>query len=302
MNLAVCVVITFAALALCASSGMTATVPQLMNYQGRLNDNTGAPVDGTKTIVFSLYSSATGTPAIWTETQNVNVNNGAFNAVLGSVTPLPTTVFDNAEVWLGIAVGSDLEMTPRQRISSVGYSVRAAKADSVASSDQIVSTMPTGTAPFTVSSTTMVTNLNADMVGGKHASDLVLKAGDTMTGNLTVPNLFLTNSNSSINIGTARIYSFGNNNFFAGHNAGNFFTSGGFNLGIGGYNLYSNTTGYENTASGSYALQWNTGVLLTPPAGHLRSSTTPRATKTRRSVTAPDLIRPETTTFLLEPM
>ena len=58
-------------------------------------------------------------------------------------------------------------------------------------------TVATGTSPFTVNSTTYVQNLNADMLDGKHYSDIikdvdgkyVLKEGDTMTGPLYVPML-----------------------------------------------------------------------------------------------------------------
>ena len=57
----------------------------------------------------------------------------------------------------------------------------------LATTNQIISKLPTGTAPLLVSSTTMVRNLNAEMVGGKKASDFVLKTGDTMTGTLNLP-------------------------------------------------------------------------------------------------------------------
>ena len=55
-----------------------------------------------------------------------------------------------------------------------------------------MSTVANGTAPFIVSSNTVVGNLNADMVDGLHLSDFdgryVKKAGDTMTGDLTMNN------------------------------------------------------------------------------------------------------------------
>lgn len=37
--------------------------------------------------------------------------------------------------------------------------------------DQIISGVMTGTAPLDIASTTLVTNLNADLLDGKHASD-----------------------------------------------------------------------------------------------------------------------------------
>ena len=124
----------FALASLCASYTLAATVPQLMNYQGRLNDNLGSAVTGTRGMVFSLYSSATDTNALWTEAQSsVLINKGMFNVILGSTNQIPATVFDNAEVWLGIKVGSDAEMTPRQRLTSVGYAIRAGIADTAGS-------------------------------------------------------------------------------------------------------------------------------------------------------------------------
>lgn len=48
-------------------------------------------------------------------------------------------------------------------------------------SDQITSTVAQGTAPFVVASTTLNTNLNADLLDGKHASEFQ-PAGDYVTG------------------------------------------------------------------------------------------------------------------------
>ncbi len=52
---------------------------------------------------------------------------------------------------------------------------------------RVTSTIATGTAPLTVASTTVVPNLNADLLDGLNASDFLLKAGDTLaTGSLTL--------------------------------------------------------------------------------------------------------------------
>ena len=63
---------------------------------------------------------------------------------------------------------------------------------SINMSGQLTSTVASGTAPFIVSSNTVVGNLNADMVDGLHLSDFdgryVKKAGDTMIGDLTMNN------------------------------------------------------------------------------------------------------------------
>lgn len=59
----------------------------------------------------------------------------------------------------------------------------------ISTTNQLQSTVATGTAPLSVSSTTLVTNLNADLLDGFHITDFdsryVNVDGDTMTGNLT---------------------------------------------------------------------------------------------------------------------
>ena len=46
----------------------------------------------------------------------------------------------------------------------------------VEATQQVISTIATGTAPLSVSSTTKVSNLNADLLDGKHASDINIEA------------------------------------------------------------------------------------------------------------------------------
>ena len=46
----------------------------------------------------------------------------------------------------------------------------------VEATQQVISTIATGTAPLSVTSTTKVSNLNADLLDGKHASDINIEA------------------------------------------------------------------------------------------------------------------------------
>jgi hypothetical protein len=255
-----------------------AAVPQTINYQGYLADSGGTPVNGTVQMQFKLYSSESATASpLWTEThQSVQVNQGSYSVVLGngSPTPVPIDLPFDVQYYLGVKVGSDAEMTPRLPLTSMGYAFHATQADGLSSSatltatNAIVSTVPTGVAPLAVASTTLVPNLNADMVGGKHASDLVAKAGDTMTGNLTVPSatlngiLTLPTTSATAGIimqgGNTLIHSYGNLNFFAGRDSGNLTMTGFGNTASGYLTLYPNTTGYFNTAGGAFALRRNT--------------------------------------------
>jgi hypothetical protein len=103
-------------------AGVTAP---LLQYQGRLTDpGTGEPAaDGSHTMTFRLYESASGGNELWTETKDVAVQDGVFSTILGDKTSLDQKVFDGRELWLGVKVGADTEATPRQRVLPVAYAL-----------------------------------------------------------------------------------------------------------------------------------------------------------------------------------
>jgi len=105
-----------------------AQIPHLINYQGKLTDSSGNPVpDGTHSITFRIYNLESGGDILWQETQNLLISKGIFSCLLGGVTEL-NLAFDQP-YWLAIKVGSDSEMTPRQQLASMGYAIRAEKAN-----------------------------------------------------------------------------------------------------------------------------------------------------------------------------
>lgn len=117
-------IIQFTFLALTAVSA-SAAAPGLMNYQGILTDGGGNPVpNGPHAVVFTIYAVPSGGSAYWAETTSVSTNNGLFTISLGSIHPIPDLVFDDTLRWLGVKVSPDPEMSPRQRLTSVPYSLR----------------------------------------------------------------------------------------------------------------------------------------------------------------------------------
>jgi hypothetical protein len=108
-----------------------AEVPRLMNYQGVLTDSHGAPVSGSHKLTFRIYTSEeTGAAALWEESyESVEIREGVFSVILGSVTPMKDGLFDCGELWLGVSVDGDLEMAPRTRITPVPWALRAGVAD-----------------------------------------------------------------------------------------------------------------------------------------------------------------------------
>lgn len=103
-------------------------IPHLINYQGKLTDHMGDPVaNGTYNLCFKIYGSESGTDSLWWECHlNVQVNNGIFSVILGSVNPINLS-FDS-QYWLEVMVGAET-IAPRRQLTSVGYSFRAQKAD-----------------------------------------------------------------------------------------------------------------------------------------------------------------------------
>jgi hypothetical protein len=107
----------------CGDSG---PVPLLLNYQGRLTDPAGVPLDTTVTMKFAIVDAG-GTPLGWTETQSVAVQGGFFSVLLGSATPLPVGLFSGPPLdagaparFLAVTV-NDEPLLPNRRIVSVPY-------------------------------------------------------------------------------------------------------------------------------------------------------------------------------------
>src|SRR4030067_1859369 len=66
-------------LLLLSFSSVHAAIPYTINYQGYLTDSGGDPIDGTVSMVFSLYTVPTGGTALWSEIQSVSVKNGIYS-------------------------------------------------------------------------------------------------------------------------------------------------------------------------------------------------------------------------------
>ena len=116
---------------LCSSIGYVA-IPVSINYQGYLTKSSGVPFNGITPMEFSLYDSA-GT-LLWRESQDVTIGNGIYNVILGTGKPiyssLESLTFDQ-QYYLGIKVGADIEMMPRQLLTTVPYSFRSQTVENV---------------------------------------------------------------------------------------------------------------------------------------------------------------------------
>ena len=99
-----------------------------INYQGRLLEQaTGYPVaDSTYNIDFTFYDASTGGSSLWTESRSVDTYNGLFSIMLGASTSLASVDFSQ-DIWLGVKVGTDSEMTPRRPLGTVPKAFEASR-------------------------------------------------------------------------------------------------------------------------------------------------------------------------------
>ena len=127
-------VVMILVLAVAQGEAWAQSTPQLINYQGRLTNATGQPLNGvTVDLTFTFYpSEMSGTPLLTVAQPGVVVTQGIYHVLLGSGGILPglettlAAVFQNhSEVWMGVQVGADSEMTPRARLASSPYALKA---------------------------------------------------------------------------------------------------------------------------------------------------------------------------------
>jgi hypothetical protein len=173
------------------ASAATGTVPQTLTQQGRLLDSDGAPVDGVKLIfTFSLYTTAAAGTAIWTENQSITPDNGYFSAKLGDVTAFTPNLFDGSQgtLYLGIKIGSDAEMAPRQELTSVPFAMLALNALSASHAAQ---------ADLATKATSATNATNADKATLAATATLATNATSADTVKSIVNNLTLVGAGQS---------------------------------------------------------------------------------------------------------
>jgi len=104
------------------ASASIAQVPQKMNYQVMLTNDSDEPLaDQSVQLVFRIYNVESGGGQLWTETHNVVTSSiGVVSVVLGTYNPL-SLAFDGP-LWLQVAVDGEV-MSPRRELTSTPYAL-----------------------------------------------------------------------------------------------------------------------------------------------------------------------------------
>ena len=146
--------------------------------QGRLTDANGIPLNGTYTVTFYVYDAAVGGNLLCGNFDaSVDVTNGLFNSSLDLCDLVDA--FEGDQMYLGVRVGADPEMTPRQPIQGVPYAFNL-KPGAVIKGANSYLFVP-GTA-FVKELDTDTTRW--DMAGG---AALIRRGGDVGTKNIRIP-------------------------------------------------------------------------------------------------------------------
>lgn len=107
---------------LLAAPMVFADAPAWIPVQAYLTDSDGNPLSGEHEITLSIYETNTSGSALFSEVQTSIVENGLVTLYMGQTQSLELSMFRNTdELYLGIEVDSDGEMSPRFTLGSVPY-------------------------------------------------------------------------------------------------------------------------------------------------------------------------------------
>lgn len=198
--------ILFIALNFILANSALAMPPQTLDYQGYLTDSSGVPLTGSQSLVISLYNVASGGSALWTQASSPSLTNGRFSLVLDGSggNPFPAALFDQ-QIYLGLTVDADPEMTPRQELTSVPSAFEAINADTLdglhanevidAASDEVRT--PISSLPFTINqsgSYYLTQNLTASSPNGSQLGQI-----DITADNVTIDLMGFTLAGNNVN-------------------------------------------------------------------------------------------------------
>ncbi|MGB3341189.1 MAG: hypothetical protein WBB37_06880, partial [bacterium] len=200
--------------------------PRLLNYQGYLTDTLGVPVDDPLDMTFKIFDAVSSGNELWSEAwHDVQVEAGVFSVVLGEQEKIPDSVFaDFTDTWLELILEGPQTLTPRTRITSVGYAYTATYSDTAE-----YSRVGAADNDWTITGNVLYPSANYG---------LSMRSGNVMYG---------TNDSTHVNFGVACTTGVnGQNNEFCTVSGGE------YNAARGSYATVAG--GYSNTLIGKYSV------------------------------------------------
>ena len=117
---------------------------QTISYQGVLIQNS-TPLNGPHTLQLTIYDQPTGGTPLFSESHSgVQVMQGEFDVMIGSMTPIPGSLAFDKQYYLGVAVDNGSELSTRGLFGYVPNAFRAKVADGLSANAQGVVTSLNG--------------------------------------------------------------------------------------------------------------------------------------------------------------
>ena len=77
-------------------TSLAGAMPHEINYQGKVTNSDGVPLNGTYDMKFRIYNDPNDGYEFWNEEQSVHIIDGVFNVSLGSVVSIPEGIFTSS--------------------------------------------------------------------------------------------------------------------------------------------------------------------------------------------------------------
>jgi HD superfamily phosphohydrolase len=113
------------------TASLFSSIPQTLSYQGYLIENDSDRINGTVKMTFSLHDEEDGAEKLWSESREVKVEDGFYSLILGEENPI--NIDFNSQYWLSLKIEDKEELKPRQKLTSVAYSLNSIELERVLS-------------------------------------------------------------------------------------------------------------------------------------------------------------------------
>ncbi|HRN96527.1 MAG TPA: site-specific integrase, partial [Candidatus Levybacteria bacterium] len=173
--------------------GITQQNRRVLVYSGKLSNRHNLPITQPTELTFSIHSHPSANDsALWKESHKNNPNHdGSFTVQLGRKTTLQDSFFaENHDLYLGMKIGYEAELLPRQRLANVGYSSDSMLLDGMA---------PITKNPTQPANSILALDSSGNLVIGGSANPVFQASGGdfTVSGTTTI---LTTNSGSNGNV------------------------------------------------------------------------------------------------------
>jgi hypothetical protein len=142
-----------------------------------------------------LYTALSEPSFLWEETRSgvnaVPVSNGLFNLMLGSLVPMAASVWEEPELYLGVKIGNDSEMSPREKLAFVPSAAMSEVA-------QLALSVPDGSIGEVHLSDDAISSKNVDLIHGE-----IYGSGEVLT--LTATPQIIPSLSFTINTATPQV-------------------------------------------------------------------------------------------------